>query len=60
MSGFLVCICQHILSGGYIFNTEAHPIDPSALECCTGASEDDIFQVNNIKKPKTLKKFQST
>ena len=29
--------------GGYIFNTEAHPIDPSALECCTGASEHDIL-----------------
>ncbi|XP_076053382.1 ER degradation-enhancing alpha-mannosidase-like protein 2 isoform X2 [Oratosquilla oratoria] len=22
-------------AGGYIFNTEAHPIDPSALSCCT-------------------------
>lgn len=21
-------------SGGYIFNTEAHPVDPSALRCC--------------------------
>ena len=22
--------------GGYVFNTEAHPIDPAALECCSG------------------------
>jgi len=32
-----------LILGGYIFNTEAHPIDPSALECCTGASEHDIL-----------------
>lgn len=31
-------------SGGYIFNTEAHPIDPAALECCSGASDVDIFE----------------
>ena len=24
-------------AGGYIFNTEAHPIDPAALACCSGA-----------------------
>lgn len=23
-----------ILAGGYIFNTEAHPIDPGILYCC--------------------------
>ncbi len=30
--------------GGYIFNTKAHPIDPAALECCTGASEVDVLE----------------
>lgn len=25
-------------AGGYIFNTEAHPIDPGALSCCTTTS----------------------
>ena len=29
--------------GGYIFNTEAHPIDPAALECCSGASDADVL-----------------
>jgi len=27
-----LCILEQ---GGWIFNTEAHPIDPSALECCS-------------------------
>lgn len=30
-------------AGGYIFNTEAHPIDPSALHCCHELKNDDIF-----------------
>ena len=30
-------------AGGYIFNTEAHPIDPAALACCSGLSEDEVF-----------------
>ncbi|XP_014484175.1 PREDICTED: ER degradation-enhancing alpha-mannosidase-like protein 2 [Dinoponera quadriceps] len=38
-------------AGGYIFNTEAHPIDPGALYCCRPAQE--IFP---DKKP-TLKRF---
>jgi len=29
-------------AGGYIFNTEAHPIDPAALACCSGLSEDEV------------------
>ena len=35
-------------AGGYIFNTEAHPIDPAALACCSGLSEDevDVFESN--------------
>ncbi|TRY60891.1 hypothetical protein DNTS_035154 [Danionella cerebrum] len=27
-------------AGGYIFNTEAHPLDPAALHCCTGVQEE--------------------
>ncbi|XP_071452401.1 ER degradation-enhancing alpha-mannosidase-like protein 2 isoform X2 [Hetaerina americana] len=30
------CIVQ---AGGYVFNTEAHPIDPGALHCCSGTRE---------------------
>ncbi|KAH1014236.1 hypothetical protein HUJ04_003100 [Dendroctonus ponderosae] len=29
-----------INAGGYIFNTEAHPIDPSALHCCYNTPND--------------------
>lgn len=38
-------------AGGYIFNTEAHPIDPGALYCCRPAQE--IFP----DKMPTLKRF---
>lgn len=38
-------------AGGYIFNTEAHPIDPGALYCCRPAQE--IFP----DKKSILKKF---
>ena len=31
-------------AGGYVFNTEAHPIDPAALQCCSGHTEADIRQ----------------
>jgi len=31
-----------VYAGGYIFNTEAHPIDPSALNCCTGVTEQEL------------------
>ena len=27
-------------AGGYIFNTEAHPLDPAALHCCSQAQEE--------------------
>ncbi|XP_055912778.1 ER degradation-enhancing alpha-mannosidase-like protein 3 [Eupeodes corollae] len=35
-----VCIIE---SGGYIFNTEGHPIDPSALQCCHDQPGKDLF-----------------
>ncbi|KAF7267328.1 hypothetical protein GWI33_019446 [Rhynchophorus ferrugineus] len=48
-------------AGGYIFNTEAHPIDPSALYCCHNVPIDkfdfkefetkkDLYQGSLIKK----------
>ncbi|EZA47245.1 hypothetical protein DMN91_000105 [Ooceraea biroi] len=41
-------------AGGYVFNTEAHPIDPGALYCCRPAR--DIFP---DKRP-ALKRFLPT
>lgn len=52
-----------INAGGYIFNTEAHPIDPSALHCChtipnqnfdfkTFETNRDFYQGTLIKKYK--------
>uniref|UniRef100_A0AAY4CES0 alpha-1,2-Mannosidase n=1 Tax=Denticeps clupeoides TaxID=299321 RepID=A0AAY4CES0_9TELE len=29
-------------AGGYIFNTEAHPLDPAALHCCSRAQEERL------------------
>lgn len=40
-----ICV---IHAGGYIFNTEAHPIDPSALRCCHDNS--DWFKDFKIEK----------
>lgn len=31
-------------TGGWIFNTEAHPIDAAALQCCSGHTDQDIKQ----------------
>lgn len=31
-------------TGGYIFNTEAHPMDVGALDCCHGPTDQDIWQ----------------
>lgn len=35
-------------AGGYIFNTEAHPIDPSALNCCHDVPREDMFADFNM------------
>uniref|UniRef100_A0A1B0CP03 alpha-1,2-Mannosidase n=1 Tax=Lutzomyia longipalpis TaxID=7200 RepID=A0A1B0CP03_LUTLO len=32
-----------IEAGGYIFNTEAHPIDPAALRCCYDIPRQDLL-----------------
>ncbi|TNN13631.1 ER degradation-enhancing alpha-mannosidase-like protein isoform 2 [Schistosoma japonicum] len=36
-------------SGGYIFNTEAHPIDPGALDCCFAPQLDEVEQASKAK-----------
>ncbi|CAD6199695.1 unnamed protein product [Caenorhabditis auriculariae] len=36
-----------IYSGGYIFNTEAHPIDPGMLRCCSSTSKKQRKTVRN-------------
>ena len=38
-------------AGGYIFNTEAHPIDPAALACCSGLSEDEVISAMRLSWP---------
>jgi len=50
-------------AGGYIFNTEAHPIDPAALQCCSGLSEKEIksqiaSQMIDIMNPGKIKEFK--
>lgn len=31
-------------SGAYIFNTEAHPLDAGALDCCRGPTDREVWQ----------------
>lgn len=33
-----------LYAGGYIYNTEAHPIDPSALHCCSGPTHAELHE----------------
>lgn len=40
------CIIE---AGGYIFNTEAHPLDPAALHCCT-AHKEDQWEVDDLTR----------
>jgi ER degradation enhancer, mannosidase alpha-like 2 len=39
-----------IESGGYIFNTEAHPIDPAALRCCYDVPRQSLLGGYSAKK----------
>ena len=41
-------------TGTYIFNTEAHPFDAGALDCCYGPTERDIWQQAWFPKPKPV------
>ena len=50
-------------AGGYIYNTEAHPIDPAALQCCSGLSEKEIknkiaLEMVDILNPGKIKEFR--
>ncbi|TRY73471.1 hypothetical protein TCAL_01574 [Tigriopus californicus] len=50
-------------AGGYIFNTEAHPIDPAALKCCSSHSDREIKDfmkehLLDVLEPESLLKFQ--
>lgn len=37
-------------SGGYIFNTEAHPIDPGALHCCSEVPNYNLLDIIKFEK----------
>lgn len=41
-----------INAGGYIFNTEAHPIDPGALHCCHEVPKKKLFDFSNLNNIK--------
>ena len=50
-------------AGGYIYNTEAHPIDPAALQCCSGLSEKEVkrkiaLEMVDILNPGKVKEFR--
>ena len=50
-------------AGGYIFNTEAHPIDPAALQCCSGLTEKEVktrvaLEMVDILNPGKIKEFK--
>ncbi|KAF2883169.1 hypothetical protein ILUMI_23005 [Ignelater luminosus] len=41
-------------AGGYIFNTEAHPIDPSALYCCYDKPKERLFDFSELNAQKSI------
>lgn len=48
-----------VYAGGWQFNTEAHPIDPSALHCCTGVRDSDLHEeIQKIDEFKTSVRFK--
>lgn len=46
-------------AGGYIFNTEAHPLDPGVLYCCYGASDKNIFNFKEMDRNKAFYRGES-
>ncbi|XP_044254024.1 ER degradation-enhancing alpha-mannosidase-like protein 2 [Tribolium madens] len=45
------CIIE---TGGYIFNTEAHPLDPAALHCCHDMPKLNLVNFNDLEEKKSL------
>lgn len=50
-------------AGGYIFNTEAHPVDPAALNCCSGLTMQEVkdhiaSHMLNILNPEHFNEFK--
>lgn len=45
------CIIE---AGGYIFNTEAHPIDPAALHCCHDVPKMNLFDFSDLSSKRSL------
>lgn len=43
-----------IETGGYIFNTEAHPVDPSALHCCHNMPKMKFYDFKEFRSKKSL------
>lgn len=48
-----------IESGGYIFNTEAHPIDLAALHCCHDVPKMQLFDFADLHSKKSLFKGET-
>ena len=46
-------------TGGYIFNTEAHPIDPSALYCCHEVPKQKLYDFSHLNSKKEIFKGES-
>lgn len=45
-------------SGGYIFNTEAHPIDIGALSCCGGDAANEYSKIERALRTLSRRKDQ--
>ena len=42
-------------TGAYIFNTEAHPLDAGALDCCYGPTDEEIWESMWVPKSRSEK-----
>lgn len=40
---------KKFLAGGYIFNTEAHPLDPGIIYCCSAKRQNDTEILNRFE-----------
>uniref|UniRef100_A0A1I8EQU7 alpha-1,2-Mannosidase n=2 Tax=Wuchereria bancrofti TaxID=6293 RepID=A0A1I8EQU7_WUCBA len=38
-----------LLAGGYIFNTEAHPLDPAIIYCCSAKRNSDLEMITRFE-----------